>query len=162
MRTGARRRAPDSSNRSSESAVVNERTIPRTAGAVPMMRPTEYASSSLSLKRGAKPASRASADAAVQEHRFEGGGPFGLPGGRLPTPPNPAVAPGAPLASHAAGATRRSSSLLSDTSTGSNTTSGLPRRSPSLSPSSAATFDTATRRAPAPASGSGRSRSGST
>jgi len=31
--------------------------------------PDEYANSSLDLKRGAKPASRASADVSVQEHR---------------------------------------------------------------------------------------------
>jgi hypothetical protein len=72
----------DWSMRSSESAVVKRRTSPVTALRGRVLRPTKY-HSSLTVERSPKLASRASADTAVQEHPFEGGGPIVLPGGRL-------------------------------------------------------------------------------
>src|SRR3990172_2075352 len=56
-------------SRPSESADVNGRMYPSATDAGLVKRPPEYASSSLGLKRDAKSASRASADATVQEHR---------------------------------------------------------------------------------------------
>ena len=152
--------APVSSKRSSESADVKGRTGPRAAEAAWCCAP-RICPPLPHLKRSTKLASRASADATVQEHRFEGGGPFGLPGRRLPTPPSPAVAPGAPPASHAVGVTDRSSTPLGDTSTGNNTTSAPPPPSPSLCPSTGGASDRGRPPGPAPVSGSARSRSGS-
>src|SRR5512134_2536195 len=90
-----------------------------------------------------KPASCASADTEVQEHPFEGGGPFVSTGGRLATPPIPAIAPGAPPTAHAGGATRRSSTLPSDTNRDNSTASAPPPPSPWASPSPGATSDSA-------------------
>jgi hypothetical protein len=75
--------APVRSKPASESAGVKRRELPPTAAAAVVLRPTSMPAAPSSPSAATKPASRASADTEIQEHPFEGGGPFVLTGGRL-------------------------------------------------------------------------------
>jgi len=67
----------------SESAVVNGRMNSSTADAARSLRPTKSQQLPHAQARHEAGFTRLCGHGKVQEHPFEGGGPFGLPGGRL-------------------------------------------------------------------------------